>query len=65
MGMDYWLARTYVGYSNLYRKEGDHPQAKENLNKAIEIFKECGAEGCDCAVCYWMEHHSIGIDESC
>jgi hypothetical protein len=26
-------------------KKRDKSKAKENLNKAIEIFKECGAEG--------------------
>ena len=26
-------------------RSGDLPKAKENLNKAIEIFTECGADG--------------------
>ena len=30
--------------------EGDHSKARENLNKAIEIFKECGADG-------WVEKY--------
>ena len=50
MGMDYWLARTYAVYSELYSKEGDQTNAKENLNKAIEILKECGADG-------WVEKY--------
>jgi hypothetical protein len=45
MGMDYWLGRTYTVYTDLFKKEGDHSKAKENLNKAIEILKECGADG--------------------
>jgi class 3 adenylate cyclase/tetratricopeptide (TPR) repeat protein len=45
MGMDYWLARTYSAYAGLYKKEGDYLGTKENLNKAIEILKECGADG--------------------
>jgi Tfp pilus assembly protein PilF len=44
MGMDYWLSRTHAVYANLYKKEGDLTKAKENLTKAIEILKECGAE---------------------
>jgi len=50
MGMDYWLAITSAVYADLYRKEGDHSKAKENLNKAIEILKECGADG-------WVEKY--------
>ncbi len=42
MGMDYWLARTYVVYSDYYKK-GEASKAKKNLNKAIEILKECEA----------------------
>jgi hypothetical protein len=29
----------------LFKRKGDKPKAKENLNKAIEIYKECGADG--------------------
>jgi class 3 adenylate cyclase/tetratricopeptide (TPR) repeat protein len=50
MGMDYWLARTYAVYVDLYKKEGDQSKAKENLNKAIEILRECGADG-------WVEKY--------
>lgn len=50
MRMDYWLARTYAVYADLYKKEGDHSMAKENLNKAIDILKECGADG-------WVEKY--------
>jgi tetratricopeptide (TPR) repeat protein len=44
LGMDYAL------YSELFRRKGDQSKAKENLNKAIEIFKECGADG-------WVEKY--------
>jgi len=45
MGMDYWLARNHAAYADLYKNELDLSKAKENLNKAIEILKECGADG--------------------
>jgi len=48
--MDSWLARNYVVYAELYKKEGDQSKAKENLKKAIEILKECGADG-------WVEKY--------
>jgi predicted ATPase/class 3 adenylate cyclase len=39
------LGRDYAHYAELFRLKGDQPKAKENLNKAIEIFRECGADG--------------------
>jgi tetratricopeptide (TPR) repeat protein len=38
------LACDYFFYAELYRRKGDLQKAKENLNRAIEIFKEGGAE---------------------
>jgi hypothetical protein len=32
-------------YSDLFKKNGDFIKAKGNLSKAIDIFKECGADG--------------------
>jgi hypothetical protein len=29
----------------LFKRQGDASKAKENLTKAIDIFKECGADG--------------------
>jgi len=37
-GMMWNLARDYVLYANLFKRKGDLPKVKENLNKAIEIF---------------------------
>jgi hypothetical protein len=34
----------------LFKRKGGHSKAKENLNKAIEIYKECGADG-------WVEKY--------
>jgi len=56
MGIGYWLARTYEVYSYLYRREGDISKAKENLNKAIEILKECGSDG-------WVEKYEKELAE--
>jgi len=39
------LACDYLFYAELCKRKGDQNKAKENLNKAIEIFTECGAEG--------------------
>ncbi len=32
-------------YAEWFKRKGDQPQAKENLAKAIDILKECGADG--------------------
>ena len=45
MGMEYWLARTYAVYAELYRNEGDFSDSKEHLTKAIDIMKELKAYG--------------------
>ena len=39
------LAQDYALYAELFKQKGDLPKAKENLAKAIEIFRECGADG--------------------
>jgi uncharacterized phosphosugar-binding protein len=39
MGQDYTL------YAELCNRKGDQSKVKENLHKAIEIYKECGADG--------------------
>jgi tetratricopeptide (TPR) repeat protein len=44
-GMMWCLARDYALYSDLFKRKGNLPKAKENLSKAIEIFRECGADG--------------------
>ena len=42
------LGCDYALYADLFKHKGDQSQAKENLVKAIDIFKNCGALG-------WME----------
>jgi len=44
-GMMFQLGKDYAAYAELFKRKGDIPKAKENLSKAIEIYKECGADG--------------------
>jgi tetratricopeptide (TPR) repeat protein len=39
------LANDFALYAELFKKKGDAVKAKENLHKAIDVFKECGADG--------------------
>lgn len=39
------LASSIRLYAELFKRKGDLPNASKNLIKAIEIFKECGADG--------------------
>jgi class 3 adenylate cyclase/tetratricopeptide (TPR) repeat protein len=50
-GMKFRLGQDYVIYAEVFKRKGDQPKAKENLNQAIETFKECGADG-------WVEKHA-------
>ena len=38
------LGRDYAHYAELFKRKCDQPKAKVNLRKAIDIFKECGAD---------------------
>jgi tetratricopeptide (TPR) repeat protein len=42
-GVRWSLAADYASYAELFKRRGDLPKAKQKLNEAIEIFKECGA----------------------
>jgi tetratricopeptide (TPR) repeat protein len=44
-GMRFHLGRDYAQYAEVLNRKGDVPKAKENLNKAIETMRECGADG--------------------
>ena len=37
-------------YAELFKRKGDQPKAKENLEKAIEVLTDCGADG-------WVEKY--------
>jgi hypothetical protein len=39
------LGRGYSVYSEVFKKKGDGEKAKEQLGRAIDIYKECGADG--------------------
>ena len=45
IGMRFYLARDHALYSDFYRHQNNLPQAREHLTKAIDIMKECGADG--------------------
>jgi hypothetical protein len=49
-GMRLSLAKDYALYSSFFKRTGDMSKARENLGKAIGIFKECGADG-------WVEKY--------
>jgi tetratricopeptide (TPR) repeat protein len=44
-GMELHLGKDYAFYAVLFKQKNDHLKAKENISKAIEIFKKCGADG--------------------
>ena len=44
-GMRWHLGRDYAIHAELFIRKGDPSKARENLNKAIEILRECGADG--------------------
>ena len=41
----WYLGQDYAVYSEVCRIKGDVPLARAHLMKAIEIFRECGADG--------------------
>ena len=41
----WYLGADHAVYSEVFKRKGDIPEAKEQLAKAIAIFKECGADG--------------------
>ena len=50
------LGRDYAIYAELFGRKGDQSNAEETLKKAIEIFKECGADG-------WVEKYEKKLTE--
>ena len=49
-GIMFNLSKGYALYADFFKRKGDIPNAKEKLNKAIEICKKCGADG-------WVEKY--------
>ncbi len=48
--MRFHLGNDYALYAELFRRKGDRLKAREILGKAIEVLKECGADG-------WVEKY--------
>jgi tetratricopeptide (TPR) repeat protein len=48
--MKFHLGKDYALYADLFQIKGDRLKAQKNLGKAIEIFRECGADG-------WVEKY--------
>jgi tetratricopeptide (TPR) repeat protein len=44
-GMRWQLAYDHALYADWFKKKGDIQGAKEQLTKAIDLFRECGADG--------------------
>jgi len=44
-GVMFQLGSDYALYAELFKRKGDLTKARENLRKAIEIYKECSADG--------------------
>jgi hypothetical protein len=44
-GMRFHLGRDYALYADLFKRKGDRFRAKEQLGRAIDLYKECGADG--------------------
>jgi class 3 adenylate cyclase/tetratricopeptide (TPR) repeat protein len=44
-GMRWHLARDIAVYAELFKRKGDREKAKEQLVRAIDIYKECGSDG--------------------
>jgi tetratricopeptide (TPR) repeat protein len=43
-GIRFHLAKDYVFYSKFFKQKGDKSKTRDYLTKALDIFKECGAE---------------------
>ena len=54
-GTRWHLAADYALYGDILKRKGDQSGVKENLSKAIEIFKECGADG-------WVEKYEEKLE---
>ena len=48
--MRFMLAQDHALYSDFFKRQDNLPQAREQMNKAVEIMKECKADG-------WVEKY--------
>jgi hypothetical protein len=54
MGIDWCLASVYAAYGELWKREGDAAKARESYRTAIEIFRECSADG-------WVKKYEVEL----
>jgi hypothetical protein len=50
-GLKFFLARDYALLAEINQRRGEPIKANESMDKAIKIFKECGADG-------WVEKYT-------
>lgn len=43
--MMFVLEQDYAAHAELFKRKGNRQRAKEDLKRAVEICKECGADG--------------------
>jgi predicted ATPase/class 3 adenylate cyclase len=55
-GVKWQLGRAHALHAELFKRKGDRSKAEKKLNKAIEIFKECVADG-------WVEKYEKELAE--
>jgi len=55
-GVNFRLGQDYAHYAEALKRKGDASKAKENLNKAINVMKDCGAHG-------WVEKYEKKLTE--
>ncbi|MBW2408409.1 MAG: hypothetical protein JRF72_01330, partial [Deltaproteobacteria bacterium] len=53
-GMNFRLGQDYALYAEVSKRKGDQSKARDNLTTAIEIFKQCGADG-------WVEKYETEL----
>ena len=44
-GMRWLLGQDHRVYAEFFKRKGNSLQARENLGKALDILRECGADG--------------------
>jgi len=55
-GTRFWLGQSHHLYSQFFQKQNNLPKAREQLTKAIDIMKECSADG-------WVERYEKELVE--
>jgi len=53
---NFCLGQNHALYSEFFKRQNNLPQAREQMNKAIDIMRECGADG-------WVERYEKELAE--